>query len=110
MKEFDETEYYKDQIIPLVNELFKKLKMHNLPAYFSVCIANNGKKSFYETELLSPDIADRFLTEDRFPKYVDINLGFNTVPDKTMNIDCELLKPSNDDLLTLMEDGETEVS
>ncbi len=92
MKEFDEREYFEAEIQPDIEKLFAKLKLHNIPAYFSACIANDAKESNYSTELLSPDVAERILTEDRFPKYVDINLGFSTVPNNPLEFEYEARK------------------
>lgn len=86
---FNESAFYEQEILPIVTELFKKLKSHNIPAYFSACIANGEKGSKYKTELISADIAERRLTDDRFLKFVDINLGFDTVPNKLMEIEYE---------------------
>lgn len=90
MSEFNEKEYLKEEIEPLVREIFAKLKAKDIPAYFSCCFANGSGGSEYFTELLSPDIANRNLCDDRFPKYVDINLGFHTVPYAPLEVEVDV--------------------
>lgn len=89
MSNFDETAYYNDEVQPVMDNLLGLLKRHDIPFFFSACIAEKGGKSTYVSELVSPDITGRRLSDNRFPKYVDVNLGFNTIIPRPIEIEVE---------------------
>lgn len=96
MSNFDETAYYNDEVQQAMDNLLGLLKRHDIPFFFSACIAEKNGETTYVSELVSPDITGRRLTDNRFPKYVDVNLGFNTILSKPLEIEVEAREVSSE--------------
>lgn len=89
MSNFDESAYYEEEVQGVMENLVSMLKKHDIPFFFSACIAEKNGKSRYISELVSPDVTSRTLSDNRFPKYVDVNLGFNTIFTKPLEMEYE---------------------
>lgn len=80
MTNFNKKETFEKEIASKLQELAQLCNYHQIPFFAAICVANNGKETEYVSEMISPAITGCELTDDRFPKYVNIGLGFDTVP------------------------------
>lgn len=71
---------HEEELKNKIQELTKYCMFNGIPLFVTACIDDNGKKSEYISEMVSPDVLDVNLSDNRFPKYVNIGLGFDTVP------------------------------
>ena len=77
---FNKEKEYKEEILPLIQELKKKCNYLEMPMFVTVCTQNNKEGTVYENDMINPVIYDAKLKENLFPHLVNVMNGFNTVP------------------------------
>lgn len=82
---YDKTKEYEEYVKPQLVGLKKLCIKHHLPFFFATCVKNDDKESIYEKEMYSGLARGLDLTEDFFPDFVKVTLGFKTtMPRETL--------------------------
>ena len=90
---YDNTEYYKKEIEPLINEIKHKCNRKAMPFFIATCIANNEKESVYANDMLASVSNNIILKDDLIPKFINVYNGFDTVLNKcSFEIDMDDLR------------------
>lgn len=71
---------HKEELKRRIQEFSNFCILNKIPMFLTACISDNGKSSEYVSEMISPDVLEPKLSDDRFPKFVNVGLGFETVP------------------------------
>lgn len=85
---FDKTENYNSNILPILEKLKKACIKNEIPFFFAACVKNDENTSEYEKEIYSGLAHDISLTKDYIPDLVKITLGFEAqVPFERLELD-----------------------
>ena len=76
---FDKTAVYRSAIAPLVKDLVKACAIHDVPLYLCAAVKNTDEKTEYVQDGVSAITSGLVLSDDWFPKMVNVSLGFDTV-------------------------------
>lgn len=79
MMTFDKKEY-EEELKEKIQDLAKFCMFNKIPLFVTACVSNDETDTEYFSEMISPDVLNLKLTDNRFPKYVNVGLGFETVP------------------------------
>ncbi len=77
---FDYTSIYKKELDNKIKEIEKICNNNKIPFFISLCTFNDENITKYENTLVSPYKHELKITDDYFPKYVNVVNGFSTVP------------------------------
>jgi hypothetical protein len=69
-----------EEIMPLFEQLKKACVLHQIPFFCTALLSDDGNVSQYISELLSPTVADKDISDDRITPLLNVMNGFNTVP------------------------------
>ena len=88
--EFDKKEIYEDFVEEKILELVRLCNQHKLPFFMTVAVANDDNHTEYKSNMYASATNDIMLSEDHFPKHVNVLNGFETVPKRKLSeIDFE---------------------
>lgn len=79
-KRFDHTATYEEEVSKIVDNLKRVCVVRNIPMFLTLGIENTDEETIYKSEMLSPDAHGLELTDNIFPKLVNVLMGFDTVP------------------------------
>ncbi len=92
---FDKSEEYNRQIKKYVQKIKKACIDCNVPFFFAACVQNDENGSQYEMDSFSALSGDMHLTEDFFPEFMKVTLGFK----------ADIPRPSPEFIFDDEEDG-----
>lgn len=79
MTTFNKEDAYNNNIKNIVEELRNACYEAGIPMFLSMALAQTKDSTRYQTETISPDYLDTQLLDDKFPKFINVNNGFDTV-------------------------------
>ena len=79
MTTFNNEEIYSNKIKNIVDELRRACYEAGIPMFLSMAVAQTKDSTKYQTEAVSPEYIDVPLVDDKFPKFINVNNGFDTV-------------------------------
>lgn len=79
VRAFDKTEVYK-KVKPLIQKVIDICSANDMPMFFTTCVKDDGHKSEYINESVTPRSHGIILSQDRFSDHIAVAIGFNTVP------------------------------
>lgn len=71
---------HEEELKNKIQELARFCMFNGIPLFVTACLSDDGEKTEYVSEMVSPDVLSVNLSDNRFPKYVNVGLGFETVP------------------------------
>jgi hypothetical protein len=93
---FDKQELFKKYAEPIMKQLVGVCSSYDIPMFFAACVSDNGEKSEYIKEIISPESHKIKLSQDVFSDLIAVTLGFTTVP-PVEKISIEYEEATSDD-------------
>ena len=102
MDNFDQTTVFEEEIKKKVLDLKLLCIKHKIPFFVTFAVANDENDTLYKNDALIPKSSNIVLTNDLFPKHINVLNGFETVPMKT-EMEAEYINTDDesDDLVEL---------
>lgn len=75
-KVYNKTEDYERIIQPIVSELIIECQKLGIPMFFSTAISNSNAMTEYKSEMVSPEMLDVSLTDDKITPMLLVLNGF----------------------------------
>lgn len=82
--EFDKQDIYELKIQPKVAELVKICSREDIPLFVAACTKNDENGTEYQKEAVTPGTHDIKLKDDVITKFIDVTLGFEVVPPRSI--------------------------
>lgn len=79
-KDFDRTNEYKNSIEPLLQEIRAKCYAAEIPFFFLAAVADAKGVTEYKSEIVDTYPNGISLSNDVFPKLLNVMNGFDTIP------------------------------
>ena len=79
MTTFNKEDIYNNKIKDIVDELRSACYEAGIPMFLSMAVSQTKESTRYQTEAISPEYIDTPLVDDKFPKFINVNNGFDTV-------------------------------
>ena len=80
MCDFNKESVYDNEIAELVEQIKRICSREKMPMFITVCTQNSKDGTVYRNDMISAATHNVALTDDRIPRFVNVTLGFNTVP------------------------------
>ena len=97
---YDKNDIYEKEIAPLVKEVLLLCDQNQIPAFITLAVSDDGKETTWHSEMISSMNADRELSNDLLPKFVNIFNGFEMVPyldQKTIDMEVHVEPEENEE-------------
>ena len=85
-KNFNKKAKYDEHIKEKMEEVKKLLEEHEIPYFFTACIANSENGTEYKSEVLSPESLGFSVEENHMEDHINILNGFTTTQRKMEDI------------------------
>lgn len=76
----DNRKIIKEKIAKPLKEIMNVCRENEIPVFFAVAVTDDGEKTEYLSEILSPAVAEKELTDDKITKMLNVMNGFDTLP------------------------------
>ncbi len=83
VKNFNNKKVIKDEIVDTVLRLKALCRQYGIPCFVAMPEVEDGKKTQYYTEILSPAVLEMELSDDRISQMINVINGFDTVPPRS---------------------------
>ena len=77
---FNKNDIYETEIAEHINIIKQVCSREGMPMFVTVCVENNDRETGYRNDMISAKTHGVTLKDDRIPEFVNVTLGFNTVP------------------------------
>jgi len=84
IESFDQTESYKETIEPELRKLAAKCYSLGIPFFAAVAIKEDGIKTEYKYQMVSPAVAAREISDDRISRFCNVVKGYEVVSPNDM--------------------------
>ena len=79
-EKFDYSKEYDEKIKPLIFKLRKQCYHAGIPMFVTCAVADDGNKTTYKSEMLSPRVTQKEVSQNYIADMVNILNGFTTIP------------------------------
>lgn len=76
----DNKSIIKSKVVKPLGEIVKVCKENQIPFFFAIPMTDDGEKTEYFSEILSPAVAERELADDKITRMLNVMNGFETIP------------------------------
>lgn len=77
---YNKTKKYEDDILPLMKRILIYCNEYNIPMFATFAVSDDGKKTTYNTEVVTAASLGLTISEDHLVKHASILSGWDTIP------------------------------